>query len=313
MPSITPLLAVAISLGASESVVAPPLAPPGANDTRHQITSGGRSRHYNVHTPPQHDPLIPYPIVLVLHGGTGWAHQMATNSHFSEIADSYGFVVAYPEGWSRIPFIGQTWNAPLSDDFGGVCGRATELDIDDVGFIDDLLDDLATRMAVDVRRVFASGHSNGAMMSYRLAAELSHRIAAIAPNAGARIFALPAPRPVPVLSLHGALDQRVPWTGGHGTGLCDLFYPSLSQSLLPIVAHNGCDTPRLVEVRGNARYYEATDPIAGNTVALWWLSDGGHSWPGGEPAEWNPDEPQNFDIQAAEEAWLFFESHPMPE
>ncbi len=288
-------------------------APPRVRDTRHEIFSGGRRRLYNVHRPPLHDPLVPYPVVLVLHGGTGWAQQMAQNSHFSEIANSYDFVAVYPEGWSRFPHIAQTWNAPLSDDFGHVCGKATELDIDDVGFIADLLDDLGTRMAIDERRVFASGHSNGAMMSYRLAAELSDRIAAIAPNAGARIFDPLPPRPVPVLALHGALDNNVPWTGGQGSGLCDVVYPSQTESLLPLVAHNGCDPPRLVEVRGNARYYEAPDPISGNTVALWWLTDGGHSWPGGEPAEWNPREPQNSDIQAAEEAWLFFVEHPMPE
>ncbi len=290
-------------------------APPAAaTTTRYQIRVDGRRRYYNVHTPPGFDPAVPTPVVLVFHGGTGWAAQVETSSHFSLVADANGFVAVYPEGWALIPHLLQTWNAPLADDYGNTCGQATEYNIDDIAFVDRLLDDMATRQTLDQRRIFASGHSNGAMFCYRLAAELSDRIAAIAPNAGSRMYDPLPPVPIPVLHLHGQLDANVPWRGGQGDGLCDVFYPALfTETLAPIIELNGCQSPRLIEVRGNARYYEAPEPLRNATVALWWLTDGGHTWPGGEPALWNPDEPQNHDIVAAEEAWRFFAAHPMPE
>src|SRR6202035_2271000 len=90
-------------------------------------------------------------------------------------ADAKGFVTVYPNGTGLGPV--QTWNA------GGFV-KGIESRADDVAFLKTLLDDVATRVNVDPKRVYACGMSNGAMMCYRLAAELSDRIAAIAPVAG---------------------------------------------------------------------------------------------------------------------------------
>lgn len=82
---------------------------------------------------------------------------------------------------------------------------------DDVAFIGKLLDDLATVVKVDEKRVYAYGMSNGGMMSYRLAAELSDRIAAVAPVAGTITIEESKPkRPVPIIHFHGTKDTSSP-------------------------------------------------------------------------------------------------------
>ena len=101
-----------------------------------------------------------------------------------------------------------TWNS------GGFRARMAEGRPDDVTFVAKLLDDLATVVNVDPKRVYATGMSNGGMMCYRLAAELSDRIAAIAPVSGTMAIDDYKPkRPVPVMHFHGTADNIVPFNG----------------------------------------------------------------------------------------------------
>ena len=105
-----------------------------------------------------------------------------------------------------------TWNG------GNCCGYAQWNKVDDVGFTRALLDDLAKVVNVDAKRVFATGISNGGIMCYRLASELSDRIAAIAPVAGTMGTKTCNPkRPVSVMHFHGTDDKFLPFKGGIGT------------------------------------------------------------------------------------------------
>src|SRR5262249_22171023 len=151
----------------------------------------------------------PTPVVLALHGATMTGPMMAWFTGLDAKADEAGFLAVYPEGTgSRLSYF---WN-------GGVCcGAAARDGVDDVAFIRALLDDLAGAYRVAPRRVFAAGLSNGARMAYRLASELSDRIAAVACVAGT--MATEACRPalaVPVLHVHGTEDEFVPFGGGKG-------------------------------------------------------------------------------------------------
>lgn len=115
-------------------------------------------------------------MVLALHGAAMDGPLMVWFSGLNKKSDEAGFVVVYPSGTGVGPF--RTWNA------GGSAGKMAEGKADDVAFIGKLLDDLAAVVTVDGRRVYACGMSNSGMMCYRLAAELSDRIAAVAPWPG---------------------------------------------------------------------------------------------------------------------------------
>ena len=118
-----------------------------------------------------YDPKKPAPVVLALHGAAMNGPMMVWFSGLDKTSDKEGFIVVYPSGTGTGPFL--TWNA------GGFKGKMAEGKADDVAFIGKLLDDLDTVVKMDEKRVYACGMSNGGMMCYRLAAELSDRIAAV--------------------------------------------------------------------------------------------------------------------------------------
>jgi polyhydroxybutyrate depolymerase len=117
------------------------------------------------------------PLLLVLHGGSGNGRNAEKWTGFTDKAKKEGFIVVYPEGTRRKGRLLRifTWNA------GHCCGPAMHNRIDDIGFIDTLLDELIANYPVDSKRIYVTGGSNGGMMSHRLGIALSHRFAAIAP------------------------------------------------------------------------------------------------------------------------------------
>ena len=144
-------------------------APPPAmieiapGDSMFQLNYSGLERNYLLHIPANYDPAKPSSVVLVYHGFTLDSDEMVRMTGFSELSEEIGFVVAYPNGsGSR-----QSWNG------GYCCGEATSNDVDDVGFTRALIDDLAGKVNLDRKRVYATGFSNGAIMVYRLACDLA--------------------------------------------------------------------------------------------------------------------------------------------
>jgi len=206
------------------------------------------------------------------------------------VADLAGIVVVYPYGTGAMRSKLLTWNA------GFCCGSAARDRVNDVGFVADLLDDLAKRISYDRARVYATGHSNGAMMSYRLAAELPERIAAIAPVAGMMVpERIVAGRAVPIMHIHSTDDPRAPYLGGLGPP-----FPFTSSRVmhLPVEAtlsrwadSGGC---RAVPEETERREWRAPDGgvhtatrllfggcRGGAEIVLWKLTGSGHVWPGG--------------------------------
>jgi polyhydroxybutyrate depolymerase len=251
------------------------------------------------------------PLVIVLHGGGGAGRLVEKLTGFSALADSEGFVVVYPDAVNR------HWN----DGREVTRFRSQRENVDDVGFVGALIDTLAGQLGLDRSRVYAAGVSNGGMMCYRLACELSGRLAAVAPVAAAMPESLAGAcqpeRPVSLLAINGTEDRLVPFQGG-GVGLHAKrgTVVSVRQSVEQWVRHNGCspnpDSVWLPDADPHDRvrvkrqlWGEGRD---GAEVVLYTVEGGGHTWPGGA------ERPTRFgrrakDMDATRTIWDFFSRH----
>ena len=286
-------------------------------DYEFYLTHQGLRRSYLLHVPPQASDARPLPLVLSFHGAGSNATVMRAYTHMDRAADRDGYIVAYPNGSSGLGDNFLTWNA------GNCCGPAQLLRIDDVGFSLNVLDDIAARVNVDKSRVYATGLSNGAMMAYRLAAEASDRIAAVAGVAGSMSLQRFAPsRPMPVLHIHSTDDPIALFDGGVATpaSVADtrMFHASVEAMLRRWLDYDGCSPkPALVETTSGKpgtrdethtairRVYR---PCRGGVeVVLIQLSGPGHVWPGGV-RDYNPEllGPGTAVIDANTEMWRFF-------
>ncbi len=266
------------------------------------VLSSKTWRRYWVQVPPDYSPTEATPVVVGFHGGFGNAQHFAESNSLAQASAERGYLAVFPEGTRRpLPSPNQRfWNG------GNCCGIAMENNVDDVQFFRDLLDDLSLEFNVDTARVYATGISNGAMMSYRLALEASDQLAAIAPVAGAvGLDGVPSV-PVPVIAFHGFLDQNISFWGGLGDGPSGTNFFSQAESIGPFFDVNQCDTLSITEdVIGNATHYTMPS-LMGHDIEYWLLHDGGHSWPGSSNLD---DEPVNQDIDASEVMLDFFDAH----
>jgi polyhydroxybutyrate depolymerase len=273
------------------------------------LVAGGRERTYRLHLPPAYDGQRSLPLVLVLHGGGGTAQGVADISGFSAKADKEGFIVVYPNGTGRHPDRLFTWNA------ANCCGYAHEHNVDDVGFIRALLDKLEAELSIDPKRVFVTGISNGGMMAYRLACELSDRIAAIAPVAGSLNGTACAPAgPVSVIIFHGTADKNVLYGGGvpkKGVDRRLRVDKPVSYAVSFWVNHDGCASVPRREEQGRVVRESYEGGRDGTSVVLYTIRDEGHTWPGGKAWAFWADRPTH-EISATDAMWDFFMKHPKP-
>lgn len=274
------------------SVLIAALAVPAyAADKTETLSHGGLARSYVVHTPPQFDGKVALPVVLAFHGGGGNPDSMVLMTGMNTTADYYGFIAVYPAGTgSKSDTL--TWNA------GRCCGYARDNKTDDVGFVSTLIDDLKVKYKIDTRRVYATGISNGAQMSYRLACELSNKITAIAPVGSQRVFDTCKPkRAVPIMHVHGTADQCAIYGGSNACGGCSAavlkelgtIVPAdtwqcdpVDQQVLQAARSNGCSSnTRTVYTKGGVSCVNYTRCSGGADVTFCKVANGGHTWPGG--------------------------------
>lgn len=275
---------------------------------RQTLTHNGITRSYVVRIPrEQMQGSARVPLVLVLHGGGGNALNAERMSGFTQKARAEGFIVVYPEGTSRFEDKLLTWNA------GHCCGYAMKNRVDDVGFINALLDKLIAEYPVDPKRIYATGISNGGMMTHRLGIELSNRFAAIAPVV-ATLFgdeARPA-YPVSALMFNGMQDKSVPYLGGTPGGrFTDAWdgkptKPAAEQGTFWAEA-DGCAKPPEQQDRGTSAHWQYHCP-AGKAVELYLVKDSGHAWPGGQAGSRKGDTPSSS-LNATDLIWEFFRTH----
>jgi polyhydroxybutyrate depolymerase len=262
------------------AMAAPERLQPG--DHTRFVTSGTLKRTYLVHVPKNIDPTKPAPVLLALHGAAMDGPMMVWFSGLNKKSEQEGFIVVYPSGTGTGRFL--TWNA------GGLRGTMAQAKPDDVAFIGTLLDDLNTVAHVDTKRIYACGMSNGGMMCYRLASELSDRIAAIAPVAGTiAIDECKPSRPVPVIHFHGSSDSIVPFDMSGGKAPPFMKLKGVEDSVRIWVKLNGCDATAKTEIISQKpddltvtreTYKNGKGP---SEVVLITIKDGGHTWPGQAP------------------------------
>ncbi|WP_013630083.1 extracellular catalytic domain type 1 short-chain-length polyhydroxyalkanoate depolymerase [Rubinisphaera brasiliensis] len=288
-------------------------------DSLRIVKVGDLERRYRVHVPQSYDANQATPVVIAFHGGGGNPESMIQFSGLDKKSDEAGFIVVYPYGTGQQKDRGLTFNG------GGCCGYAKNRGIDDIGFVNALLDDLERAAAVDTSRIFATGISNGGIMTYYVASELSHRIAAIAPVGGPMMTDTCNPkRPVPVIHFHGTADGLAPFEGGKGKGspgVPAFFRPefnSVEYSINHWIRANDCDPQPVVEALPDTAddgmtvtrktWGNGTD---GAEVVLIEIKNGGHTWPGMKSVSPEVLGESTLDISANDLMWEFFQKHPL--
>ena len=260
------------------------------------ITHDGIERDYILYVPEIYDGSTAAPLVLNFHGFGSSASQQMFYGDFRDIADTEGFLLVHPEGTT---FIGnQFWNV-------GFPGLSSN--IDDVGFTEALIDELATLYAIDLDRVYATGMSNGGFMSFLLACQLSEKIAAVASVTGSMtqdtFDDCNAQHPTPVLQIHGTEDDVVLYNENN------LSLP-IPDVISYWVDHNNCETTPTtttlpdVDVSDGSTIEHSVyeDGDNGITTEHMKVIGGGHTWPGSVINTAGT----NQDIDASMEIWLFF-------
>jgi polyhydroxybutyrate depolymerase len=275
-------------------------------ESRLTLDAAGESRAYLLYVPPGYQPGHPTALVLVFHGAGGRPKGMARHTGFTYLAAREGFIVAYPEGVRR------RWND----------GRVPAATHDDVGFIRALIDTLSARLAIDPRRIYATGISNGAMFSYRLACDLPGIFAAIAPVAGAMPEALSAScergTPVALAAFQGTADPLVPYGGGlvagrRGPVLSAARSVELWANMAACTGAPAAEMEPDRDPRDGMRVRRTAYGACGNgrDVELYTVEGGGHTWPGG-PKSGPAVGRVTRDMDATATIWSFFSSHPKP-
>ena len=239
-----------------------------------------------------------------------------TDYGFNKLADTGDFIVVYPNG------IGRHWN-----DGRNLSSYYTQREnINDVKFISELIDYMIKKYNVNPSRVYVTGMSNGALMTYRLAYELSNKIAAVAPVDGSiplNIYLNETPAaPIPVLMINNVADPILPWNGGYahfgnkklgkviGVEETAAFWAKIDNCTLVKSKEYLPDTDPNDGTRVWMRLY--LNNTTGIEVIQYGIDGGGHTWPSGY--QYLPQSvigKTSKDINACNLIWDFFKNYHM--
>ena len=254
------------------------------------LNINGIKRSYHIFVPKNYNPKKAYPVLFAFHGGGGNADNILNMTGFKNYLDEYQFILITPNGTGRLKEKLLTWNA------GNCCGYALENQIDDVSFIDALIEKTANEYNIDRNRIYLTGMSNGAKISYRIACELSHKIAGIAPVVGAMNYEPCYPsKPINVIMFYGTADEHVLYEGGQPLKTVDIRNPRIDKPVSYAVnfwiKNNQCDSNPIRTKLGNIVIDKYLNCQKDSYVVLYTIIDGKHAWPGGEKGFAKGDEP----------------------
>ncbi len=226
------------------------------------LTSGNLKRTYRLHLPTKSTTSKPIPIVLNFHGRTATGIDQENYSGLVPISDRETFILVSPDGTGT----------PL----GWSAGATPANTVDDVLFVNDLLDALERELCIDTARVYATGFSNGAFMASKLACAMPDRIAAIAVVGGINYGPAGCAGRVPVLAVHGSQDGIVPMGGGTVRAWR---YPGVPAAMDDWSATNGCLATTTNTEIAQGVVLQNYDNCAATTQLIV-VDRAGHVWPG---------------------------------
>jgi polyhydroxybutyrate depolymerase len=265
-----------------------------AQYSTHSFTFQGITRQYLLYIPSAYDGSKPVPFMLALHGLGDNMNNFA-GVDFNDVADTADFIFAIPQALVDTVLTGSTaWNSGA-----GEFGITLNPGVDDVGFLNAVIDSTALNYNIDQTRLYCTGFSMGGFMTNRLGCELNNRIAAIASVSGTignGITCTPT-RVVPSCHFHGTLDQVVAYNG-------DMFGSDPEALVAFWRSHDGCDPapssidtlPHVANDSLHVIHYVYPNGLYGSDVEFYKVINGQHQWLG----------PTGEDINYAVAIWNFF-------
>lgn len=253
-------------------------------------------RTYKLHVPPRFTSGMP--LVINFHGSDSTSEDEEQYTQMSVLADDEGFIVVYP----------QALHDPAHWEL-----EPGEYDID-MPFVRAMIDTIQKHCENDPRRIYVTGMSNGGGMTNRVGCELSRRVAAIAPVAGAYGFfgQCDTRRPLPVLAFHGTEDELVPYEGSGPVDPLDVslgVWPPIYYWAQTWAVRNGCSSRPIVVSHKNRILHETWRNCREDVeVTLYSIEGGTHVWPG---YAYDPRDKSVF--HASRIIWEFFKKYSLPE
>ena len=297
-----------MTLAGLQACSRPSISPGAAGVTsQQQMYVAGEMRTYLLHIPAHYDTIRRAPLVIVLHGHGESAANFEKYTGMSSKADAEGFVVVYPQALGDP----SDWHTAID----GPRKR------DDIAFVREIINQLERTYRIDHHRIFAAGHSNGGIMTYRLASTLSDKLAAIGVTAGSigmvdslgdTLRVAPPKHPVSVIHFHGLADPAVPYAGGPESDGPDNIV-SVKNTIAFWVAADHCPrapASRTVSKDRNVIMESYAPCASGTAVTLYTIIDGTHRWPGDEVPWYTFPGRDDSDVVATDLMWDFFVAHP---
>jgi polyhydroxybutyrate depolymerase len=291
----------------------PPIAP---WDRVENVQLGALNRHFIVHVPATFNAKRKLPVVIMLHGAGGTGQQAMEQTGWDRKADREDFIAVFPDGVAERPkqpasFLlnPQTWNEGSGRH---ASGRRNDPDVEFIAYIIEVLEN---QYGADAKRIFVTGFSNGASMTFRVGVELSDKVAAIAPVAGHLLLHdHQMQRPLPMLYIIGRDDPLELPNGGviriRGE---QVQQPPIEENLALWRQLDGCPPQPASVSRVDGVETDNFDSCRdGVAVVEYFIDDMGHVWPGGinRLPERVVGKPSNK-INATDVIWNFFKAHPM--
>jgi polyhydroxybutyrate depolymerase len=241
------------------------------------VQSGGHARTYLLYVPPGDTSTHRLPLVLVFHGAGDTASHTVDETDLPSIAQqNHSMILVFPQGY------GNSWN----EGTGGT--PAAKAGINDVAFVDTILNRVEQNYAVDPHRVIATGFSNGALLTEYLGCAIARRLTMIAPVEGELAQATSAKcrpaAPMSVFEVHGTADSAIPYRGGAFTGIGGVPGPpvlSAPDSVARWANLDRCTGKPTSKTTGQVTFATYGSCANDVTVTLATVNGGQHAWPSG--------------------------------